>query len=104
MPTKFLIATDSQKVLTPTKNQLTGFLQGRGWEVWHWIDDLWLIVGPMNATARTITKEIEAAMPDLAKGRFVVFQVEGVPAYFGRGPKEAWEWMKSHWGPPSGRV
>ena len=101
MPARFLIATDSRVVAATSKNQLTAYLQGTGFQVWHWLDDLWLITdAPDELTPQGFAKAIETVIPALLVNSFIVFKLEGSPPYFGRAPQEAWTWMLTHWGPP----
>jgi hypothetical protein len=55
---RLIIITDSSKGLlngatAQERNLITRFLEGKGWDVWHWFEDVWLVVVPDGGIADT---------------------------------------------------
>ena len=46
MAQRLIIVTDSAGTTRDQRNAITAFLEGKGWEVWHWYEDLWLVNNP----------------------------------------------------------
>lgn len=93
--------------LQPTKDAITNYLRAKGWPIWHWFENLWLLSNvPDNVTAQSLSEEILALIAPIAPGPLtshIVIDASDKPsAYFGRGPKEGWEWMLQNWGRPDG--
>lgn len=102
MEQRFIIATDSPKgfpngVTVEERNKITRFLEAKQWQVWHWFDDLWLVVAPANSTTpRALTKDLRKL---LLKTRFVlIIEVDGRTTYSGFGSEYGWPWMEENWG------
>ncbi len=86
MSQKFIVALDGG---TP-----------KGWHVWHWIGDFWLLAGaPVDVTSRSLASELKN-LSVLAHSKLLVLKVDGDPAYWGYISTDAWPWMAQHWGRP----
>lgn len=48
---KLIIVTDSADPKGRNRDSITHFLHDRGWEVWHWFRDLWLVDYVPNDTS-----------------------------------------------------
>lgn len=96
--TKFIIVTDSAFTTNPIRDAITAFLEAKGWSVWHWFQDLWL-VSTDAATEPTDTgsvrQEIQAAIP--AAKRIMVMTTEGIRGHSGFVPKDSIPWLKQYW-------
>lgn len=70
-------------------------LQAKGWDVWHWFDDLWLVVNSgKDYSPADLREDIQNLFS--ADKNVIVIQVEGV-SYSGFGPPRAWTWMRKKW-------
>jgi hypothetical protein len=99
MSKKFVVALHGAPHL---RDPLTLRLSIRGWRVWHWYADLWLLSEvPDELTAGTIYQEIERELPELITSSLLVLEMGPEMRYYGRAPmSEAWTWMKEYWGTP----
>lgn len=97
---RFIIITDSgadKQSRVTDRAKLTGFLQGKGWHVWHWFEELWLV-----ATAETpktnpkeIRKEFQAT---LAKPMMmIVMEFKEGSDLSAHLPRSAMPWIRQHW-------
>ena len=98
-----LIITDPSDTASQNKNLITAFLRGKGWDLWHWFDDVWIISNaPETVTAPILGKEIEEIAPTIPSNQYLVLRFRGdTPEYFGRARKEIWDWIFNHFGPPT---
>jgi len=63
---KLIVATDSARVPAAARTALTAFLEGKGWSVWHWFSDLWLIGdAPETTDVHKLRADITATIPTL---------------------------------------
>lgn len=93
---KFLVALDFSTAQEQTV--LTELFLGKGWEVWHWLADLWLLSNvPEDVTASNVT-ELARSFPGLRLRKLVVMQIDGDPVFWGAITKDAWPWMRNNWG------
>jgi hypothetical protein len=104
MEQRFIICTDTAKGPGPgtsalDRNNITRHLEAKGWQVWHWFEDIWLAVAPPDSiTPRDLRLEL---MTLLAAGKHVlVMLIEGEIKYSGNGPPAGWPWMAEKWGKP----
>jgi len=98
MSQKYVIVIDDG---TAQQNDaITVYMQGKGWHVWHWIGNLWLLTGvPLEVRPRVLYEEL-LRIPTLHDARMIVMKVEGEPSYWGNAPADAWTWMTEKWGKP----
>ena len=105
MEQRFLISTDSAKgapaggTTADERNKITFYLEAKGWQVWHWFEDLWLVVTPQGSTT-TIALRDEITNLFGAKRFLLVMEIQGPIVYSGYGNGEGWPWMASKWGTP----
>lgn len=98
---RFVICTDSAgewESAAPARDRdrITELMQAKGWNVWHWFEDLWLVTNPgQEYSVGSIRDEIRA-LPSMGDKHVLVMEVEGV-AYSGFGPNKAWAWMRKRW-------
>lgn len=96
---KFLVALDVGT--RDQRNALTDLFQKRGWNVWHWMEDIWLLAAvPDEITPKAIAGEISAHLVFQTGAKFIIIRItdSGKITYWGRGSKEGWEWMARFWG------
>lgn len=93
---RLIIATNSAVTGVSAKNALTAFLEAKGWSVWHWYDDLWLIDTPEHISVLTnLRKEIMKAIPTLSQ--ILIMTTEGPISHSGTVPPDSGEWFEEHW-------
>jgi hypothetical protein len=99
MSKKFVVALHAAPHL---RDPITKYLEGRGWRVWHWYADLWLLSEvPEELTAGTVHQAIEQSFPLVIASSLIVLEMGSELRYYGRAPvAEAWPWMKEYWGAP----
>jgi hypothetical protein len=74
---------------------LTGYLEGKGWPVWHWLEDLWLVVtSDETVTVLQIREEIQEAVSETIN--VVVLEVAN-SKLAGHLPKASVPWLRTHW-------
>jgi hypothetical protein len=97
MSKKFVVSLHGTPLL---RDPITNYLMAKGWHLWHWYADLWLLSGvPDLLTAGTLYQEMQDGIPGLIIASLIVIEMGPELRYFGRAPKaEAWDWMKEHWG------
>jgi hypothetical protein len=99
MDYRLLIVVDSRS--PPHRDAITAFLRDLGYECWHWIDDLWLLVGvPATVTPHGLWNGLIASDPLLTSLKGLVLRIEGRPVYWGGNEAESWSWLLEHWGRP----
>jgi hypothetical protein len=103
MPTRFIICTNGHpgpSAPTPEeRNKITRFFEAKGWQVWHWFDDIWLTVDPLESTkVKDLANEMRLLLG--ATKQVVVMQIEGQIKYSGYAPRDGWPWMRKNWGTP----
>ena len=94
---RFIIATNSATTTASGRNALTAFLEAKGWSVWHWYEDLWLIdSAPLMTDFEPLSVEIKKAVPAIIQLLFL--STEGVILHYGLVPAGSAEWFEEHWG------
>ncbi len=98
MSQKFLIAIDEG---SPRQNDaITLYLRGKGWHVWHWLANLWLLSGvPDEETPRSLYSEL-VDIPTLGGLGMLVMKIDGESLYYGGINPDAWSWLRQEWGRP----
>jgi len=97
---KFIVAIDVGT--REQRNAITIMFQSKGWQLWHWMEDVWLLaLVPDNVSAHQISEEMAQNPLIGQKTRVVIKLPESVPStYWGHCAKDAWEWMARFWGGP----
>jgi hypothetical protein len=104
MPRRLIIATDSAKgvmngVTAEERNKITHHLELKGFQVWHWFEDLWLAIDPSNDTGTAkLREELSAILGSGNLKHVIVMHVDGPITYSGLGPPDGWTWMAKNWG------
>ena len=94
---RFIIATNSATITASGRNVLTAFLEAKGWSVWHWYEDLWLIDGaPLITDFQPLSVEIKKVVPGSIQ--LLILSTEGVILHYGLVPVGSTEWFDEHWG------
>ena len=84
------------------RDAITGFLKGRGWEFWHWFEDLWLVVVPAGlpqVAPDVLRDDLRGLLPSRGRHLLIINVDDGVHAGFG--PAVVWPWMRNIWAEPS---
>ena len=93
---RVIIATNSAVANVAAKNALTAFLEAKGWSVWHWYEDLWLIDNaPAQLNFPKLREEILRAIPTLRQ--VLILTTEGSINHAGMVPGNSVEWFNEHW-------
>jgi hypothetical protein len=61
-PPFIVITTDSETTSPAERESITQLLRAKGWDVWHWMIDVWLVTGhPEDTKSQGLVKEIQLA-------------------------------------------
>jgi|HubBroStandDraft_4_1064222.scaffolds.fasta_scaffold726531_2 hypothetical protein len=101
---KFIICTNTARgpgagTSALDRNNITRYLESKGWPTWHWFEDLWLTVIPSySVTPAQLRQELSAL---IGPTKFIlIMKVDGQIDFSGYGAKAGWEWMAENWGDP----
>ena len=97
---KFVVTLDVGTV--EQRNAVTEHFKSKGWQLWHWMEDVWLLAQvPPEITSQMITDEL-TANPIIATKRRLVLLIPGNSAlsFWGYSVPDSWKWMKEFWGIP----
>jgi hypothetical protein len=78
------------------RNAITDRLKAKGWPVWHWFEDVWLVVDPLGETRPVTLREELRSLID-SRTFILVMQIDPL-AFSGFGNAEGWPWMIENWG------
>ena len=93
---RFIVATDSKDIDDRGRDIITAVLEGKGWSVWHWFKDLWLVDGaPDDLNPTELRQEIKDLLP--ADFHMMLMSTEGRKWHSGRVPSAATTWINEHW-------
>jgi hypothetical protein len=92
---RLIIATNSAVSPMSAKNALTAFLEAKGWSVWHWYQDLWLIDSSKEINLPNLRDEIQRTIPSLTQ--VLVLTTEGPISHAGTVPEGSVGWLQAHW-------
>jgi hypothetical protein len=91
-----IIATNSTVVGVAAKNALTAFLEAKGWSVWHWYEDLWLMDNvPPEINLSALRAEIQVVIPSIKQ--VLIMSAEGQINHAGMVPSPSAAWFVEHW-------
>jgi hypothetical protein len=94
---RLILVTDSADSTDRSRDLVTAFLEGKGWSVWHWFKDLWLIDGaPDDQSLASLREELQNVMKP--QTRIMIMTTEGVRRHSGTVPTGGIPWLKEHWG------
>lgn len=93
---RFILVTNSLHVTDQQRDLITGFLEGKGWSVWHWFKDLWLVdEAPDDLSFASLREEIQGLFP--YSQHLMIMSTEGKKNHAGFVPKESKAWLGEHW-------
>jgi hypothetical protein len=104
MPRRLIICTDSAKgvmngVTAEERNIITHHLELKGFQVWHWFEDLWLVVDPANGSSTSsLREELSGLLGPGNLKHIIIMNIEGNISFSGIGPPDGWPWMLKNWG------
>jgi hypothetical protein len=97
---KLFIATNSagpaaSAATAVERDRITGYLEGRGWHVWHWFEDIWLVKTDADVDP---DKLLDALVEAIGTKRSLFVQVVPDPTnYQIMGSRSSFPWMDTHW-------
>jgi hypothetical protein len=101
MSKKLIIVTNSASATDRAANAnerdlITGFLEGKGWHVWHWFEDLWLIkiATGEETDASTVYLELKTL---ISNKNIIVFDPGDNIHLRGNVPSGGAPWIAAHW-------
>ena len=93
---RLIIVTNSAVTGVSARNALTAFLEAKGWSVWHWYEDLWLVDGvPLGTRLADLRQEIQGTIPTILQ--ILIFTAEGQIEHAGMVPIRSADWFVGHW-------
>ncbi len=93
---RLIVATNSGALGTAARNALTAFLEAKGWSVWHWYEELWLLDNvPPEINLSQLRVEIQRAIPALT--HILILSAEGAINHSGMVPSQSVAWFVEHW-------
>lgn len=97
MSQKYILALNPSS--SNVRDAVTAYFQGKNWGIWHWLEDVWLLMDvPDEITPRILWEELRGKIPALQPIRGVVLGVDDDLKFWGGVTPEAWPWMKEKWG------
>jgi hypothetical protein len=75
------------------RNAITKFFSEQKWAYWHWVDDFWIVQVPDFYTPKSLHDKLES-VANLSASTMLVFHFQGNISFWGRGAKEAWDWLR----------
>jgi len=104
MSQRFIICTNSAVgpaygANATDRNKITSYFEAKKWDVWHWFEDVWLVVNPSDQAMQTnaLRDELQALFAPLQR-HLLVIEIGNPAHYSGWGPKDGWPWMQEKWG------
>lgn len=102
---RFILATDSAtnstaSVSAEDRDLITGFLQGKGWHVWHWVQDLWIVKTDEYVNFAVLMNELLEKVGDK---QLVFIEATDQSSYLVNVSSNAIPWLAKHW-PPQSRM
>jgi hypothetical protein len=95
---RLIIVTNSAVFSDRERDLLTAFFEGKGWSVWPWFKDLWLIDGADEGTnLQTLRDEALEILPE--KKHIFIATAEGQIKHGAWVPGHSIPWLKEHWRP-----
>ena len=93
---RLLIVTNSSQITDKERDLITAYLEGRGWSVWHWFRDLWLIDNVEDGVSKvTLREQIRDLLP--SNHHIFISGVEGDLDHAAWVPTTSIPWLKEHW-------
>jgi hypothetical protein len=103
MAKRLVICTDSGKGPVNGANafdrtNITKHLEAKGWQVWHWFEDVWLVVTDVDDVGLSLLRDELRNVIGGPNKHVLIMQVDGPVAYSGFGNPNGWPWMATNWG------
>lgn len=93
---RFIVVTDSAGIADRERDLITAFLEGKGWAVWHWFKDLWLVdEAPEGTKFSPLRDEIQALFEQ--PKNIMIMTTEGLRGHAGTVPTKGIQWINDHW-------
>lgn len=100
MPKQFIICTEGASVTSEDRDAITRFIEGKGWHLWHWFSDLWLIAdAPDGYDPNRLLEEVLGSLAGPRHVRLILIMAappDGVRTA-GFVPSDGVPWMLKHW-------
>ena len=82
------------------RNAITAMFQAKGWQQWHWLEDVWLLAEvPPSVTSRALSEEISNNPLIGPKAKLVIKLPDDAHlTHWGNASKDGWDWMAKFWG------
>lgn len=95
---RLIVVTNSAVASDKDRDLLTAFFEGKGWSVWHWFKDLWLIDGADDSTNLELLRD--EALGVLSENKHIfIASTEGKIRHGAWVPSNSIPWLKEHWRP-----
>ena len=93
MSRRFAIAAGNASA--SDRDLITTFLSGKGWKLWHWLPDLWLVVDmPDECFPQSLYNDIVEHTKITPQTHIVIFEIASDPfLYGGMANPAAWPWL-----------
>jgi hypothetical protein len=93
---RFIVVTNSATTSREARNAITTYLQLGGWLVWHWFEDLWMVVAPEHVKLGEVRDQITKLLgPSTAN--VMVMSTEGLIDHAGMVPVNSISWIQENW-------
>lgn len=93
--TRLAIVTDADSATAAEKDALTSYLTDRGWDVWHWFSDLWLVTGvPHDIDIGTMLDEIRSEVGNI---HLFIFRMPASVDAGAYGKLKSLKWLNEKW-------
>ena len=95
MPRRILVAVNSRLADVNLRNAITKLLEAKGWEVWHWFEDIWLLADVPDTQKLEILRD-EIRSLSKKNMHVLVMNVDG-NGLAGRIPTAGAPWLEEFW-------
>jgi hypothetical protein len=96
---RLIIVINSATASKDIRDAVTSFLESKGWEIWHWFEDLWLSANaPNDLDLEKLRDEIRSIPLLVARNTHVmVFGTNDKLRRAGWVPIPSIDWLMKHW-------
>jgi hypothetical protein len=97
VPPFLVVVTDSESTTPRDRDGITHLLRAKGWDVWHWMVDVWVVMGhPADTKATRLVEEIRDTIGQVYVIAFVIPPDADVGAFL---PITAIPWLINRFRP-----
>ena len=82
------------------RDAVTAHLHARGWPVWHWFQDVWLVVAPADVDLTALRQAVSGQMTTPER-HVLLIDADDAAHLTGVGPFNAWPWIRENWTRPT---